>query len=143
MEPATATNGAPPHQPSPGAKKSADVKMLTTKAVVAYTEFLTAVVAAVTPTPDAKRSPAEAIGGGVAKFEAAMNDLREGVRSKRRKIDSGSHKATEPAGAAVAPAAAAAGVARTTARGEQLPQKQKELDQALATISAIVEKLDK
>ena len=141
MEPPTATSATPPQQPSPAAKESADVKMLTTKAVIAYTEFLTAVVAAATPAPDAKKKSAEAIGGGVAKFEAAMEELREGVRSKRRKIDSGTHKATEPAGAAVA-AAATGGAAQATA-GEQLAQKQKELDRALAAISAIVEKLDK
>ena len=144
MEPAAVTQTAQQQkkQPSLPAKQSDDVKTLTTKAVVAYTEFLTSVAAAASPTPDAKRKPAEAIGVGVAKFEAAINDLREGVRSKRRKVDPVSREAA-PKPASAGSAAAGTKTGQTTAEKKEVPPQQKDLQQVLAAISTIVEKLRK
>eukprot|EP01043_Picozoa_sp_COSAG02_P077902 COSAG02_NODE_17284_length_1015_cov_1.317686_2_plen_145_part_00 len=144
MEPAAVKQTAQQQktQPSLAAKQSDDVKTLTTKAVVAYTEFLTSVAAAASPAPDAKRKPAEAIGDGVAKFEAAINDLREGVRSKRRKVDPvPPEAASKPAAAASAAAGTRTG--QTIAEKNEAIRQQKDLHQALAAITTIVEKLRK
>ena len=141
MAPPVASQQQPGQQeqaPPPTERQSVDVKMLATKAVIAYSEFLTSVIATATPTSDAKNKSKESVGNGVAKFEAAMNDLREGVKSKRRKVDPLSHQAVQSG------AAAAAQVTRGSESDQIISREKppaKELSEALAAISAVVEKL--
>jgi hypothetical protein len=122
MEPppsAAKTDGQPPKEPSPA------VQTLATKAVVAYSGFLTAVVAATAAAPAADDS----VGASVGKFEAAMTELREGVASKRRKV---------AAAPAQEPEAAASG------RSAAAKQQQKEqLARALGALSSIADELAK
>ena len=125
-------------QPTADVKQAIDVKTLATKAVVAYTEFLTSVAAAATPTPDAKTKPADAIGGGAAKFQKALTELREEVAAKRRKIEPVQNKAPGPASSTASSAATASGADRTAS----VKKQQEGLSQSLAAISAIVEKLE-
>jgi hypothetical protein len=122
MEPppsAAKKDGQPPKEPSPA------VQTLATKAVVAYSGFLTAVVAATAAAPAADDS----VGASVGKFEAAMTELREGVASKRRKV---------AAAPAQEPEAAASG------RSAAAKQQQKEqLARALGALSSIADELAK
>ena len=124
MEPppsAAKKDGQPPKEPSPA------VQTLATKAVVAYSGFLTAVVAATAAAPAADDSKGVGASGG--KFEAAMTELREGVASKRRKV---------AAAPAQEPEAAASG--RSAAAKQQQTEQ---LARALGALSSIADELAK